>query len=99
MHKGFLETAQDVVSAIRKAVRRLEGQPALASKVKLNGRRGYGDREIPSPDQRWTSTNPERRPPLRDEHEKQERRKDHEMDEAVENVGPPGTEGEKARDS
>jgi hypothetical protein len=46
-----------------------------------------------------TSTNPERRLPLRDEHEEQERRKDHEMDEAVENVGPPGTEGEKARDS
>lgn len=51
------------------------------------------------PIRRWTSTNPERRLPLRDEHEEQERRKDHEMDEAVENVGPPGTEGEKARDS
>jgi len=52
MHKGFLGIAQDVVNAIRKAVRRLEGQPAPASKVKLNGRRGYGDGEIPSPDQK-----------------------------------------------
>jgi len=53
MSKGFLEkTAQDVVNAIRKAVRRLEGRPALASKIKLNGRRGYGDGEIPSPDKK-----------------------------------------------
>ena len=52
MHKGFLETAQDVVNAIRKAVRRLEGHPAPASKVTLDGRRGYGDGEIPSPDKK-----------------------------------------------
>ncbi len=49
MHKGFLEAAQDVVNAIRKAVRRLAGQPAPASKVTLDGRRGYGDGQIPSP--------------------------------------------------
>jgi len=52
MNKGFLGAAQDVLSAIWKAVRRLDGQPAPASKVKLNGRRGYGDGEIPSPDQK-----------------------------------------------
>jgi hypothetical protein len=28
----------------------LEDRPAPPSKVKLNGRRGYGDGDIPSPD-------------------------------------------------
>jgi hypothetical protein len=52
MRKGFLGAAQDVVNALWRAVRRREGQPAPALKAKLNGRRGYGDGEIPSPDQK-----------------------------------------------
>jgi hypothetical protein len=52
MNKGFLRAAQDVLNAIWKTVRRPEGHHAPASKVKLDGRRGYGDGEIPSPDQK-----------------------------------------------
>jgi len=49
MRKSFLGAAQDVLSAIWKAVR--PGRPPT-SKVKLDGRRGYGDGGIPSPDQK-----------------------------------------------
>jgi hypothetical protein len=52
MGKGFLRATQDVLSAIWKAVRRQDAHPAPMPKVKLNGRRGYGDGEIPSPDKR-----------------------------------------------
>jgi hypothetical protein len=52
MSKGFLGAAHDVLNAVWKAVRRLDGQPASASKVKLDGRRGYGDGEIPSPERK-----------------------------------------------
>jgi hypothetical protein len=52
MNQGFLGAAQDVLNAIWKAVRRLDGQPTQSSQVKLNGRRGYGDGEIPSPERK-----------------------------------------------
>jgi hypothetical protein len=48
----FFGAAQDVLNAIWKAVRRLDGQPTQPSQVKLNGRRGYGDGEIPSPERK-----------------------------------------------
>ncbi|WP_281351948.1 hypothetical protein [Microvirga makkahensis] len=38
------------MSSVWKAVKLLEDRPA-PPKVKLDGRRGYGDRDIPSPDQ------------------------------------------------
>jgi hypothetical protein len=37
------------VNSVWKAVRMLEDRPATTSKVKLHGRRGYGDGDIPSP--------------------------------------------------
>jgi hypothetical protein len=42
---------QKVINSVWKAVRMLEDRPAPLPKVKLNGRRGYGDRDIPSSDQ------------------------------------------------
>ncbi|MEZ0167337.1 hypothetical protein [Microvirga sp. TS319] len=42
--------AQRVVNSVWKAVKMLEDRPAPPPKVKLNGRRGYGDRDIPSSD-------------------------------------------------
>jgi hypothetical protein len=41
---------QGVVNSLWEAVRMLEERPALTSKVKLHGRRGYGDSDIPAPD-------------------------------------------------
>jgi hypothetical protein len=52
MNKGFLGVAQDVLTAIWTAMRRSEGHQVPPPKVKLDGRRGYGDGEIPSPDQK-----------------------------------------------
>lgn len=52
MSKDFLGAVQGVVNAVWKAVRRFEGQPTRPSKVKLDGRRGYGDDGIPSPRQK-----------------------------------------------
>ncbi|QRM34124.1 hypothetical protein [Microvirga sp. VF16] len=51
MGKSHLSLTQRVVNSVWKAVRMLEDRPAPLPKVKLNGRRGYGDRDIPSPDQ------------------------------------------------
>jgi hypothetical protein len=50
MNKSQLSLTQRVVNSIRKAVRMLEDRPAPTPKVKLDGRRGYGDGDIPSPD-------------------------------------------------
>jgi hypothetical protein len=50
MNKSQLSLTQKVVNSIRKAVRMLEDRPAPTPKVKLDGRRGYGDGDIPSPD-------------------------------------------------
>jgi hypothetical protein len=50
MGKGRLSPAQKIVNSVWKAVRMLEERSALPAKVKLNGRRGYRDRNIPDPD-------------------------------------------------
>jgi hypothetical protein len=50
MSKTPLSPLQRVVNSDWKAVRMLEERPALTSKVKLHGRRGYGDGDIPAPD-------------------------------------------------
>jgi hypothetical protein len=49
MNKNHLTITQRVVNSVWKAVRMLEDRPALPPKAKLNGRRGYGDSDIPSP--------------------------------------------------
>jgi len=49
MSKDFLGAVQGVVNAVRKALRRLDNPSIEPSKVKLDGRRGYGDDDIPSP--------------------------------------------------
>jgi hypothetical protein len=50
MSKTPLSTTQRLVNSVWKAVRMLEERPAPAAKAKLNGRRGYGDGDIPDPD-------------------------------------------------
>ncbi|WP_457090393.1 hypothetical protein [Microvirga sp. P5_D2] len=50
MSKSPLNIIQRLVHSIRKAVRMLEDYPEPPPKVKLDGRRGYGDGAIPSPD-------------------------------------------------
>lgn len=49
MSKDKTGIAQAVLDMIWKAVGRAQGHPPSAPKVKLDGRRGYGDSEIPSP--------------------------------------------------
>jgi hypothetical protein len=50
MSKTPLRPIQRVVNSVWKAVRILEERPAPPPKVKLDGRRGYGDADIPAPD-------------------------------------------------
>ncbi|MEE1613469.1 hypothetical protein [Microvirga sp. CF3016] len=50
MSRKPFEVAQGIVQAIRKAAQSLKGAPVPPERVKLNGRRGYGDNDIPSPD-------------------------------------------------
>jgi len=52
MNKRPTTLAQSIVNALWKAATALRGHPApdSATKVKLNGRRGYGDGDIPLPD-------------------------------------------------
>jgi len=50
MSRSHLSVTQRVVNSVWKAVKMLEDRPAPTSKVKLHGRRGYGDRDIPAPD-------------------------------------------------
>jgi hypothetical protein len=50
MSKTPQSPIQKVVNSVWKAVRMLEERPASPPKVKLNGRRGYGDGDIPAPD-------------------------------------------------
>ena len=47
MNKGFLAIAQDILNAFWQLIRGGPAQPAPPPKVKLDGRRGYGDGEIP----------------------------------------------------
>jgi hypothetical protein len=51
MGKRPLSTTQKIVNSVWKTVRMLEERPAQPTKAKLNGRRGYGDAGIASPDQ------------------------------------------------
>jgi hypothetical protein len=51
MSKTPLSTTQRLVNSVWRAVRMLEERPAPPAKAKLNGRRGYGDAGIASPDQ------------------------------------------------
>jgi len=50
MSQTPLSPLQRVVNSVWKAVRLLEDRPMPTSKVKLYGRRGYGDADIPAPD-------------------------------------------------
>jgi hypothetical protein len=50
MSKNHLSVTQMLVNSVWKAVRMLEDCPEAPPKVKLNGRRGYGDGDIPLPD-------------------------------------------------
>jgi hypothetical protein len=50
MSKSQLTTARKLVNSVWKAVRMLEDRPDPPPKVKLDGRRGYGDGDIPPPD-------------------------------------------------
>jgi hypothetical protein len=49
MSKRPLSVTQRIVNSVWKAVRMLEERPEPSPKVKLNGRRGYGDGDIPLP--------------------------------------------------
>jgi hypothetical protein len=51
MGKSRLSPTQKIVNSVWRAVRMLEERPAPIAKAKLNGRRGYGDAGITSPDQ------------------------------------------------
>jgi hypothetical protein len=50
MRKSYLSITQRVVNSVWKAVRMLEDRPTPIPRAKLNGRRGYGDDDIASPD-------------------------------------------------
>ena len=50
MNKTPLSTIQRVVTSVWKAERMLEDRPASSAKIKLHGRRGFGDGDIPAPD-------------------------------------------------
>jgi hypothetical protein len=49
MSKSQLSLTRRFANSVWKAVWMLEDRPAPTPKVKLDGRRGYGDGEIPSP--------------------------------------------------
>jgi hypothetical protein len=50
MSKNPVSVTWRVVNSVWKAVHMLEDRPKSVSKAKLNGRRGYGDDGIASPD-------------------------------------------------
>jgi hypothetical protein len=50
MDKSPLSPTQKIVNSVWKAVRMLEERPAPVPRAKLNGRRGYGDGDVPDPD-------------------------------------------------
>jgi len=50
MSKTHLSVTRRVVNSVWKAVKMLEDRPVPTSKVKLHGRRGYGDGDVPTPD-------------------------------------------------
>jgi len=51
MSKSHLSVTRRVVNSVWKAIKMLEDRPVSTSKVKLHGRRGYGDVDAPRPDQ------------------------------------------------
>jgi hypothetical protein len=51
MGKSRISPTQKIVNSVWKTVRMLEERPAPPAKAKLDGRRGYGDAGIASPDQ------------------------------------------------
>jgi len=51
MSKSPLTATQKLVNSVWKAVRMLDDRPEPPPKVKLDGRRGYGDGDIPAPHQ------------------------------------------------
>jgi hypothetical protein len=52
MSKTLLSTTQKIVNSVWRAVRMLEERPTPPARAKLNGRRGYGDGDIPAPEDR-----------------------------------------------
>jgi len=50
MSKTPVSSIQRMVNSVWKAVRKLDERPAPPPRVKLDGRRGYGDSDIPLPD-------------------------------------------------
>jgi hypothetical protein len=50
MSKTPVSPIQRMVNSVWKAVRMLEDRPPAVAKSKPNGRRGYGDSDIPAPD-------------------------------------------------
>jgi hypothetical protein len=50
MSKTPVSPIQRMVNSALRAVRMLEERPPAVAKSKLNGRRGYGDSDIPQPD-------------------------------------------------
>jgi hypothetical protein len=50
MSKKPTGIAQNILNALWKAAQSLKSQPAPPARTKLDGRRGYGDDDIPSPD-------------------------------------------------
>lgn len=50
MSKSHFSVAQRVMSSVWKPMRMLEDRSEPPPKVKLNGRPGYGDGDIPLPD-------------------------------------------------
>ncbi|WP_414470651.1 hypothetical protein [Microvirga sp. M2] len=52
MSKSPLTATQKLVNSVWNAVRMLDDRPEPPPKVKLDGRRGYGDGDIPTPYQR-----------------------------------------------
>jgi hypothetical protein len=50
MSKNGTGFTQGIINAFWKAAQSLRGRPAPPERVKLDGRRGYGDGDIPRPD-------------------------------------------------
>jgi len=56
MSKNNTGFAQGIINAVWKAAQSLRGRPAPPARVKLDGRRGYGDGGIPAPDRQHDDT-------------------------------------------
>jgi hypothetical protein len=56
MSKNTIGFTQGIINAFWKAAQSLRGRPAPPACVKLDGRRGYGDGNIPAPDRHHDDT-------------------------------------------